>query len=600
MADQTVIRDAVLTLSEKLSQRDCVLFVGDELSFSSQGESSDIKGLPTRSNMLERLRKSRSYITEKMSFSEALSMKESIEGRASILAFIREQLAPHLRSGPLPLHIEATRLPVSAIITTNWDSFLEQALTDTGVSYQVIIEDNDVPLYRSETLPLIKILGSLDRSRVIGTADEMQDLFRENTSALLSSFIRVICAQRTLLFLGYSTDDVDFMRFFRLLRRELGTHMPMSYIIQPNPNRLELDYWSKQQVHVIPAEPLDFLQRLNAQILLRSSTTVGDTSFDDSLWMENPFFRPLFQIRSLPTESQVVDGILTNILKILESSDELSDIGTRVISAIDQIADFRPNYAALAILSRDKIQYWFPPHTKTKDEVRSKIEKEIQERKQGKDLIGQRGSHLIEPKDKVLLYVQSTRVHAVVNSWLRKNPRRASELELIIPEARPKSPFPFQDAFETAHSIDNSDVQMTLVPDVSIAHLMSTGRITKIFFGAHKILENKNSVFTVTNVTGTLLIAVLASYYELPIYVFAEEDKVYPSTIVETHPSLVETTIMPEEQLIPRKTYVYEELLRNRRLSLFNPGYDDISSDKFAFTLITNKRELKLGPSKPD
>lgn len=593
MAMRTVVDDAVLNLSERLGQKNCILIVGDEITPNQQAapELQFLK-LPTKREMLERLRQSRSYIIENMSFSQALSMKETAEGRPSILTFIREQYSPNLRN-PFPIHEEIARLPLNSIITTNWDSLLEQAYSVSEIPHQVIVGDDDIPLFRSDTVSVIKLFGSLDRSNIIGTTDDMHDFF--SNSPLLGSFIKVICAQRTLLFVGYKLNDTDFLQLFQTIRRELGKYMPTSYIVSPEPTRFEIDYWARQHVQIIPAEPLDFIQRLNAQLLLNSSEVFGVTHFDESLWMDNPFFRPLFQIRSLPTESQVVDGILKNTLKILDSPASLDEIGTRVINAVEQIAGFRPNYAALAILARERMKQWFPPHTQAKEQVRAIIEKELQDRNQGKDLIGEKGAHIIESTDKLLLYVQSTRVHAVVNAWLQKNPRRTSSLELIIPEARPKSPTPFQDALATVRAIDNQDVKITLIPDVSIGYLMEKNAISKVFFGAHKILEYEDGSFTVTNVTGTLLIAKLAVQYRIPIYVFAEEDKIYPANDVETYPDLVATTVMPEEQLMPRRTRTYDELLRMRHMTLFNPGYDDISSLKIPFTLVTNRREVSVG-----
>jgi translation initiation factor 2B subunit (eIF-2B alpha/beta/delta family) len=590
---RTAVDDAVLSLSEKLIQQNCVLFAGDLISSTLTIGNTTYHGLPSRSDMLKNLRQTRSYINDTVSFADALTMKEIVEGRTSVLTFIRDQYTGHPFDA-LPTHLEIATLPVSAIVTINWDSLVEQALNESAKTYQVIIEDEDIPLYRSDTLPLIKLNGSLDRSKIYGTADDILDVLRARP--LLSSFIKVICAQRTLLFVGFDLKDPDFIKLARALRRELGIHVPLSYAVFPNPSTFDIDYWSRQQVHVIPAETFDFLQRLNAQILLNSSKTLGESAFDDSLWMENPFFRPLFQIRSLPTESQVVDGILVNTLKILDGPTDLSEVGRLVVQAIIQIADFRPNYAALAILAKEKVRYWFPPHTQTKEESKALIERELSDRRHGKEIIGEKGHHIIEPNDKLLLYVQSTRVHAVVNTWLQKNANRASSLELIVPEARPKSPTPFQDALATVAAISNAEVQITLIPDMSIGTLMEQGRITKVLFGAHKILQYEDGSYVITNVTGTLLISKLAVLYNIPIFIFAEEEKVYPERIIGSYPKLVATFSMPEEQLISSAHPVLSRLQRTKLVRIYNPGYDDISSKEFSFTLITDKREITVGP----
>jgi len=421
------VDDAVLSLSETIAQQECVLVLGDENMRDKARRSGQT---PTKNELLYHLRNSRSYIAEGMTLADALYMKEVTEGRNAVLTFLREQSPIQLRE-PLAAHLEIARLPFRALITTNWDSLVERAYDRLGIPYQIIVEDDDVPLIRSDKLPIIKLYGTIDRALVYGTEDELHDF--ASSHPLLSSFIRVMCARKTLLLMGYDLADPDFMRLFRMIKREVARHAPVSYIVHPAPTVLTAAYWSKVDMHVVAADPIDFAQRLNAQILLASGTATGQVAGDESIWMDNALFRPLLEIRTLPTESQVIDGVLTNTLRILDSDESLESIGELVIHSMERLATYRPNYAALAVLATNKMVRWFPPYTRSKDEVRIKIEREMEERRQGRDLIGEKGAQVIEPGDRLLLYVHSTRVVACVNTWLRKNPRRVSDLEAIIP-----------------------------------------------------------------------------------------------------------------------------------------------------------------------
>ena len=98
-----------------------------------------------------------------------------------------------------------------------------------------------------------------------------------------------------------------------------------------------------------------------------------------------------------------------------------------------------------------------------------------------------------------------------------------------------------------------------------------------------------DSSMSVTNTTGTLMIAKLAESYKIPVYIFAEESKIFLPTSASkiatgaTHP-------IAEENLFDEKDFLFRELVRSRKVTYFNPGYDDIHSSEVPFILITEKR----------
>lgn len=593
-----MIDDAITTLAESITQQQCVLFLGND--FPNLNPSN-----PTNKNLLDKLKQTRNYVGNDLSFLEAIKIKSIIEGQSSVIDFVRENSRRTI-DNPKNIYSEITKLPFGSIISTTFDNQIENALSNAKIPHYLLGEDADVYMNYKPSLPLVKIFGSLSQGKLRISLDEVRDLFRDNS--LLGQYIKVLCANKLLLFMGFRLDDKDFFNFFTLLNREFGPHRGLTFIVTNSSRQFDIDLWSRQQARVVISDSVDFLQKLNIHILLSKSSPSASKNIEDKIWIDNPFFRPLFYVRTLPSVNQVVDGILAILLQILENEDEanLEDTGNRIIRSIDQIARFRPNYASLKKLT-GQIEYLFPPHKKTSiDELKIEIEKIASTRKQVRLILGEKGAHLLAPNDKVLLYSQSTCVNAVIKTWLDRNKGKTRKAEIILPEIRPKSPLPFQDALATIQSISLSDpaIPVVLIPDASIAHMIQSGRVDKVIMGVDKIYENNENGqerFIVTNVTGTLNIVVIAMDAKIPVYFISEEDKIYQRNLMNE----LATQFKPEEKIISENNFqttpdndYYYHLFNSEQISFYNPGYDEVDSEKYPFIIITEKREIRFKNNK--
>lgn len=590
LGEDYMIDDAIVTLAESISQQQCVLFLGSDFSEIKHTQSAN-------EILLGRLRRSRSYIAGDLSYLEAIKIKAIVEGSSSVLDFLREN-SRQVNDNLVGIFNEISKLPFGSIVSTSFDSHLESQLASSNTPHHVLAEDIDVYINNKISMPVVKLFGSVSQGKVRISLDEIRDIFRDNS--LLGQYIKVLCANRTLLFIGFRLDDRDFFNLFSLLSRELGTHRGLTFVVANDPKQFDVDLWSRQHVRVIPSGAIDLLQKLNIHILLSKSSPSASEKMDDKIWIDNPFFRPLFYVRTLPSVNQVVDGILSIVLQILENEtdDNLKETGERIVNSIEQIAQFRPNYAPLKKLTR-QIEYLLPPHKKiTVDELKIEIGNIILSRKQARIVLGEKGSHLLLPTDRVLLYSQSTCVNSVLKTWLENNKGKTKKAEIILSEIRPKSPLPFQDALATVQSIADFAIPITLIPDASIAHMFQAGRIDKVIMGVDKIFEDNedgNFRFVVTNVTGTLNIVIIANTMGVPVYFVAEEDKIYRKNLSREFT----TQYKPEEKIVPDANYKifpendhYSKLLQSGRLTFFNPGYDEIDSQKHSFVILTEKREI--------
>ena len=85
------------------------------------------------------------------------------------------------------------------------------------------------------------------------------------------------------------------------------------------------------------------------------------------------------------------------------------------------------------------------------------------------------------------------------------------EIKVICTETRPY----LQGARLTAWSVSQLDLETTLITDNMAAHFMSRGIIDKVFTAADRIAMDG----TVANKVGTLQLAILAKYYNIPFYI---------------------------------------------------------------------------------
>ena len=85
------------------------------------------------------------------------------------------------------------------------------------------------------------------------------------------------------------------------------------------------------------------------------------------------------------------------------------------------------------------------------------------------------------------------------------------EIKVICTETRPY----LQGARLTAWSVSQLDLETTLITDNMAAHFMSRGMIDKVFTAADRIAMDG----TVANKVGTLQLAILARYYNIPFYI---------------------------------------------------------------------------------
>lgn len=154
-------------------------------------------------------------------------------GRAKLLRKIRRRFN-YVRSFPqlyriaTSFHRELSTVPlIHSIVTTNWDTYFER---ECGAVPFVSAED-----YTFAEIPgrkVFKIHGSIDSyGSIIATREDYEKCYESLRSGLLGSTLKLFLATKTVVYVGFSFADDDFVRIFDALTSEMRGLRPHSYIV---------------------------------------------------------------------------------------------------------------------------------------------------------------------------------------------------------------------------------------------------------------------------------------------------------------------------------------------------------------------------------
>lgn len=136
-----------------------------------------------------------------------------------------------IRNSTARFHRELATIPyIDTIITTNWDSFFEE---ECGALPFVVPEDYaywDLPGRR-----VFKIHGSISNiGTIVATRRDYEACYRRLKRGVIGATLQHLLATRTVVFVGYSLRDPDFVKLYQQLRRQLGDFIRRAYIVVPS------------------------------------------------------------------------------------------------------------------------------------------------------------------------------------------------------------------------------------------------------------------------------------------------------------------------------------------------------------------------------
>ena len=179
-------------------------------------------------------------------------------------------------------------------------------------------------------------------------------------------------------------------------------------------------------------------------------------------------------------------------------------------------------------------------------------------------MIGEYGLALVKPGDGILTHCNAgqlaTSKYGTATAPIYLGQERGYGFRVFADETRPL----LQGARLTAFELQSSGVDVTLICDNMSATVMKNGWVNAVFVGCDRVAANGDAA----NKIGTSVVAAVAKYYGVPVYICAPT-----STIDMNTPTGAEIKIeqRPAEEVTEMW---YQERMAPEGVKVFNPAFD--------------------------
>lgn len=116
---------------------------------------------------------------------------------------------------------------IKEIVTTNWDDYFERECA----AIPIVIPE-DFAFHKLPDRKVYKIHGSISNyGTIVATKEDYDKCYRDLNRGIIGSYLKTILATKTVVFIGYSFRDYDFIKIYSLLKKELKSILPHCYLV---------------------------------------------------------------------------------------------------------------------------------------------------------------------------------------------------------------------------------------------------------------------------------------------------------------------------------------------------------------------------------
>jgi methylthioribose-1-phosphate isomerase len=194
--------------------------------------------------------------------------------------------------------------------------------------------------------------------------------------------------------------------------------------------------------------------------------------------------------------------------------------------------------------------------------------------------MGANGAKMFRDGDVVLTHCNAgslaTVAYGTALGVIRAARESGKRLSVIATETRPV----MQGSRLTAFELQHDGIDVSLIPDTAVGHMMAKSAIKRVIVGADRVLRSGH----VFNKIGTYQVAILASRHRVPFYVAA------PLSTFDFESSPEEVII--EERSVDEVVKVGKKRIAPKGVRIFNPAFD-MTPPELITGIITEKGVLK-------
>ncbi len=244
-----------------------VIFAGSGISVES--------GLPLWGELVKGMKENLSFIPANLD--DPLKVAQILyneKGEKEYYDIVRNLLFKNSTNKPNPLHQILFSLNPQHIVTTNYDTFLEEVVTNNGLDFSLVAKDEDLPYGKFKNL-LIKYHGDFQNHNVILKETDYLEFSIKNP--LKEVFVKSLFSNKVVLFIGYSFSDINLRILNQEIRHILKKHHQRTYLISTSsPLSLsELKYYENNGVNIIEFDKLQEELLEFASIVAENSTKLS-------------------------------------------------------------------------------------------------------------------------------------------------------------------------------------------------------------------------------------------------------------------------------------------------------------------------------------
>jgi O-acetyl-ADP-ribose deacetylase (regulator of RNase III) len=184
---------------------------------------------------------------------------------------------------PTLAHYLLLSLPVRHVITTNYDSLLEEALAATNRPPLKVVRQEDVSRTGEGGVSLVKLHGDVERAEeIVLSRDDYDEFFQRRPAMAL--LLEGLLLNQTFFFVGYGLRDPNFRQIYSRIARMLPRSRRPAFATTFGAAGAEREHlvrqWKNKELHLLPVpgsgaaaqghELLRFLDRLAERVTTRS------------------------------------------------------------------------------------------------------------------------------------------------------------------------------------------------------------------------------------------------------------------------------------------------------------------------------------------
>lgn len=221
----------------------------DKLIIFAGAGISQNSGYPSWGELIQEIKKELNLNDDEDDYLKIPQYYYDTYGQQKYLDKIIEVFDKNSNATPNKIHTEINKLNPKHIITTNYDTLIEDKMNSGIHKYEVISEDLDIPYSLSGNY-IIKMHGDINKKNFVLKEDDYFDY--EKNFQMISTLIKSLIMNNTVLFVGYSLGDSTFNSIFRLINSYFGNNAKNAYFYTPKKTPTILnEYYNKKGIKVL-------------------------------------------------------------------------------------------------------------------------------------------------------------------------------------------------------------------------------------------------------------------------------------------------------------------------------------------------------------